>query len=236
MLLGWFEAFPLILLMLIVVALLGFASRGDPDPGGQRPYLAYLLIATFLGIFIALGGLFQFVHAAGSWAVGENGPDFSNLTQYSCAGDGPCAPQLPVAYADFDSIDSPLGSGGLPGTVLGAAVFLAGAVVARAHWSKARAVVEVAGFGEGSARRPYEIFLYTTCLAALLVLLGAAIETVRGLLGVAFGGSYFYGDRASGLVGSAAFGSLAAGASSVLRAHWRRVEALRGGRTEGAEN
>src|SRR5437879_5970041 len=48
------------LLILLVVAV---TNRGETDPGGRRPYAAYLFLVCFVGVFVLLFSTFALANA-----------------------------------------------------------------------------------------------------------------------------------------------------------------------------
>jgi hypothetical protein len=235
---GTFDLFTVVLLAVGFLLLIALGSRGA-DRRSDRPHLIYLLAVTFIGVFIALFGLFRLGSAMVQGLFGDSDGypytyPLSDAPAYlesegsqSCytdpGGSTVCSgtAEAPIAYANLQQ-----GFGdrsGAVAAVLDAIVLLVGGgVLARLHATRALRLVSAPGFMEGEARRPYELYLYTTSFVSLMVLVGSAISGLGGLAslvtapGLEFGVGRFV-----------SFAFLALGASAVFRYHWLRVEALR---------
>ncbi len=234
---GTFDLFSVVLLAVGFLLLIALGSRGA-DHRSDRPYLIYLLAVTFVGVFIALFGLFRLGSGMVQGLFGDSygypytspvadAPAYVQGTEFEACSSGPdgsveCSgsSEAPIAFSDLRRFGD---RSGAVAAVLDAIVVLAaGAVLARLHAVRALKLVSAPGFVEGEARRPYELYLYTTTFVALLVLAGAAISALGGLANLVTVPAVEYG------IGRfISFGFLALGASAVFRYHWQRVEALR---------
>src|SRR5438128_3490584 len=62
------------LLILLVVA-----ARGDTDPGGRRPYAAYLFLVCFVGVFVLLFSTFALADAGVRVITGTDAHNGSHI-------------------------------------------------------------------------------------------------------------------------------------------------------------
>src|SRR5438128_6118478 len=89
------------LLILLVVA-----ARGESDPGGRRPYAAYLFLVCFVGVFVLLFSTFALANA-GVRVITDT--DSHNRTQVELGAGGvsqrltACGRAVPVPLAGSDA-------------------------------------------------------------------------------------------------------------------------------------
>ncbi len=213
LLFGAFAIIPLLLIGLIVIAIVAFASnRSDPDPEGRRPYAIYLVSITFITLFLALFSLSGTVSALTHLAL-PNHPE-------------------PVVFPsdDFGSPDFRLPDQNdqeIRDAVETGVVAVIALLVLALHVRRLRELENDVRTDGAAARRTYTAYLYVVCFFALLTLIGAAAAAATGLFRIIAPGTTGFGpmsvERDRGIEVLVPAATLASAALAIFTYHWRRA-------------
>ena len=221
---GFFEFVPLILLGLIILAVANASGRQEPDPTGRRPYAIYLVSVTLVALLVLLFSATALVSELTAMALDAGRPHPSEaLTQ---EGTGIAQPQ-PVPVEPFNPSEERI-----RGAILAGLIALVAALVLLFHAKRLRALVNESGFGEGPARRAYQVYLYTVCFVSVLTVMVAGVVTAFGLVRIIAPGATGLDvsqefERDEGIKQFVIGTYLVAAATGIFAFHWRRASAFR---------
>ena len=238
------------LLILLVVAV---TNRGETDPGGRRPYAAYLFLVCFVGVFVLLSSTFALANAGVRVVTNTDAHNGSHV-EFGLGGSQrqtftACGRAIPVPLAGSDSLSSavtpcpqPFGHTLRSGTERGrhdaaartaaqaGLVALVAALLLAFHLRRVPQLVNEPGFAGSGAERMYRTYLYAVCFVAVLILVGAAVSAVYGVFRALGPGVFAPSTLHARKVGVAELlsGAILAGlAAIVFVTHWQRAAPFR---------
>jgi len=238
------------LLILLVVA-----ARGETDPGGRRPYAAYLFLVCFVGVFVLLSSTFALANAGVRVVTNTDAHNGSHV-EFGLGGSQrqtftACGRAIPVPLSGSDSLSSGSGiTSPCPGpdqnpTVVrergrhdaaartaaqAGLVALVAALLLAFHLRRVPQLVNEPGFAGSGAERMYRTYLYAVCFVAVLILVGAAVSAVYGVFRALGPGVFAPSTLHARKVGVAELlsGAILAGlAAIVFVTHWQRAAPFR---------
>ena len=236
------------LLILLVVA-----ARGETDPGGRRPYAAYLFLVCFVGVFVLLSSTFALANAGVRVVTNTDAHNGSHV-EFGLGGSQrqtftACGRAIPVPLGGSDSLSSeitpcprPFGHTLRSGTERGrhdaaartaaqaGLVALVAALLLAFHLRRVPQLVNEPGFAGSGAERMYRTYLYAVCFVAVLILVGAAVSAVYGVFRALGPGVFAPSTLHARKVGVAELlsGAILAGlAAIVFVTHWQRAAPFR---------
>lgn len=207
---------PLTILGVVVLAILALSGRSDPDSRGDRPYVLYLSLVSYIALFTAL---FALVDLAANAVDGILGVGAEPPQPYFGPGPEP-AFDVDTELRIRDALNA------------GALALAAGAVLLF-HQSRSRRLVHEPGFAGSSGARTFTAYLYAVAFTSIAVLLGAAAVSVPALVRTVAPGLTALEDSTSER--EAALSDLlpalvaGAGAGAIHVIHWRAANRLRHG-------
>lgn len=213
---------PLAMVGLIVLAILALAGRGEPDARGERPYVLYLSLVSFIALFTLLFAIVDLSSTA-TEAILVEGSDACAVDPFSpeCAGPG------------FE-IDSPSGGEARTRDLLntGGVALVAGAVLFF-HRRLTREHVAEPGFGASAGAKTFTAYLYAVAFTAMITVVVAASIAVPALVrsvapGLTAAGSSS-SERDAALTDLVPALVAAAGGVVIYLTHWRAAHRLRHG-------
>ena len=208
---------PLTILGLVVLAILALSGRSDPDSRGDRPYVLYLSLVSYLALFTVLFALVDLASTAMDAVVG-NGPEH---LYPSYIGSGP-TPDL-----DFEGelrTRAALNSG---------AIALAAGAVLLFHQKRSRRLVHEPGFAGSSGARTFSAYLYAVAFTSMAIVLAAGALALPALVRTVAPGltaiESSTAERDSALSDLVPALVAGAGAGAIYVIHWRAATRLRHG-------
>ncbi|HEX2294138.1 MAG TPA: hypothetical protein VHN37_02390 [Actinomycetota bacterium] len=212
---------PLAILGVVVLAILALSGRSEPDPRGERAYVLYLSLVSFIALFTLL---FAAVDLASTAAQALVDPDSGACVD-------PFSPECLGRPDDF-GIDS---GGELRTRDLlnsGAIAVVAGAILLF-HQGKTRRLLDEDGFAGSAGARTLTAYLYAVSFTAMAILLvGAAIVVPAAIRAIAPGLTALESsdaERDAALLDLLPALVAAAGGVVVYLTHWRAAGRLRRG-------
>lgn len=211
---------PMTVLGVIVLAIVALAGgRSEPDTRGERAYVLYLALVSFVAMFTMLFALSALSSPAIEAVVENADPCAANPSSPECFGAPPAGFE---PEGDEANVRAAINAAG---------VAVAAGVILLLHRGRTRRLLADPGFPGSAGARTFNAYLYAVSFTALAVLLvGAAIAipaVVRVIAPslVTTGSSSAERDAAlTGLVPSLV---LALGAALVYLTHWRAADRLR---------
>jgi hypothetical protein len=207
-----------ILVILVVVVLVG--GRDEPDPGGRRPYSAYVLVVTFLALFTILFAMSAMVTSLVHLTVSD---DTEEAVSSSSSSDFSVSTDEESTTTEESGPSSDPDDGHIRDAVRAGLLAAAAGAVLAFHLARARELVEEAD--AGPARRVSMSYLYSATTLAVIVLVVAAVGFGYGVFQVIAPGvasDSGVGKRTTAIPDLAGTAVLAAGAAAIFLAHWRR--------------
>jgi hypothetical protein len=206
---------PLTILGVVVLAILALSGRSEPDSRGDRPYVLYLSLVSYVALFTALFALVDLASTAmdGILGAGADAPHFY------------LDPGAPPSDVDAElRIRDALNTGAL--------AVAAGAVLLF-HQSRSRRLVHEPGFAGSSGARTFTAYLYAVAFTSMAIVLGAVAVSMPALVRTVAPGLTALDDSSSER--EAALNDLVpalvagAGAGAIYAIHWRAANRLRHG-------
>jgi hypothetical protein len=207
---------PLAVLGVVVLAILALSGRSDPDSRGDRPYVLYLSLVSYVALFTALFALVDLATIAMDGILG--------------AGAEPHYPYIGPGSEPALDVDTELR---IRNVLNAGALALASGAVLLFHQSRSRRLVHEQGFAGSSGARTFTAYLYAVAFTSMAVLLVAAALSVPALVRTVAPGLTALGDSTSER--EAALSDLVpalvagAGAGVIYAIHWRAANRLRHG-------
>ncbi|HEX2069720.1 MAG TPA: hypothetical protein VHH54_05905 [Actinomycetota bacterium] len=239
---GVLEFIPLVLLGLIVLAFANTsAGRQEPDPTGRRPYAIYLVSVIFVALFVLLFAATAIVSALIQLPLNDQ-------VSHDALGGATVAPGMasgsatitapPPGSAGPDVVEAPLtqvsdaNKDHIRQAIQSALIGIIAGLLLLFHARRLREVVNEPGFVEGPARRAYQVYLYSVCFVAVLIVLIAGGLAAFALVRMIAPGTTGIGapapfERDEGIRQFATTAFLALGSAAIFRFHWRRASAFR---------
>ena len=218
---------PVLLLGLIVLAIVGVASRGgDADPGGERPRAMYLTAVSFVTLFLTLFAAFAIVSAVVDLAMGDD--------------DGLELNRSEVPFEDSDGDDftverpdpiepSRFGTSGdadnerYRALVLSGLVALASGALYVYHRQKLAAFARWLPVARGAGRRAWDAYLHTVAFVAIFIALAATVAAGYAVFQTIAPGVAGIDEREDGLRALVPPAVLAAASAGLFLVHWRQA-------------
>lgn len=212
---------PLAVLGVIVLAILALSGRSEPDLRGDRPYVLYLSLVSFVALFTLLFAVVDLAATASDTLIDTDEVRLEcelGTSPQECFGDFESA--LGGEQRTRDAINS------------GAVALVAGGVLLF-HRGRSRSLVVDSGFTGSPGARTFTAYLYSVAFVALAIVIVAMAIALPALVraiapGItALGSTSAERDRAlSDLVPALV---AAGGAAVIYLTHWRAADRLRGG-------
>ncbi len=215
---------PLAIVGLLVLAILALAGRGEPDARGDRAYVLYLSLVSFIALFTLLFAIVD-VSSTATGALLVDDSDACTVDPFSpeCAGPG----------FEIDSHGS--GEARTRDLLNTAGVALAAGAVLLFHRRLTRAHVEEPGFGASPGARTFTAYLYAVAFTAVLTFVVAAAIALPALVRSVAPGLTSTGsstsERDAALTDLVPALVAAGGAAVIYVTHWRAAHRLRRGET-----
>lgn len=208
---------PLTILGVIVLAILALAGRSEPDARGERAYVLYLSLVSFIALFTLLFACVALATTA-THATLDGGAECIDPFDPACLeGPGDFGEELRVR----DALNA------------GAVAAVAGGVLLY-HRRRSRSLVEDPAFPGSAGARTFLAYLYAVAFTAMVIALASAAVALPALVRTiapgltALNGSSAERDAA---LTDLAPALVAAGAALVTYlTHWRAADRLRGPR------
>lgn len=211
---------PMAIVGLLVLAILALGGRGEADARGERAYVLYLSLVSFIALFTLLFAIVDLSSTATEAILVEDAD--------VCAVD-PLSPEC--AGPGFE-IDSPSGDEARTRDLLntGGVALAAGAVLVF-HRRLTREHAAEPGFGTSAGARTFTAFLYAVAFTAVLTFVIAAAIALPALVrsiapGLTAAGSS-RSERDAALTDLIPALVAAGGAVLIYLAHWRAANRLR---------
>lgn len=208
---------PLAILGMIVLAILALSGRSEADARGERAYVLYLSLVSFVALFTLLFALVDL----GSTAID------SLVDEVGCVD-----PAQPGCFDDFGGS----GYGGEPaarGVINSVAVALVAGAVLVFHRRRSQDLVRDEAFRRSAGARTFTAYLYAVAFTAMVILLVAAAISLPAALGVIAPGLTAPDstelERNSSLRALVPALLAAGGAALIYVGHWREADRLRRG-------
>lgn len=213
---------PLAILGVIVLAILALAGRSEPDQRGERAYVLYLTLVSYIALFTLL---FALVDVSSTAAEALVEPDAGACVD-------PFSPECIGAPDDF--------AGGRGGELrtrdlinTGAVAVVAGAILLY-HQTKTRRLLPEGGFSGSAGARTLTAYLYAVSFTAMTILLVAAALAVPALIRAIAPGMTAVessdAERDAAIIDLVPAVIAAGGALVVYATHWRAARRLRADR------
>jgi hypothetical protein len=205
---------PLSIVGMFVLAIVALAGRNEPDSRGERAYVLYLSIVSFVALFTVL---FALVNLASTLTHMVLDPSAAGQPY---TGDPLFAPDFEDEYRTRDALNA------------GAAVLVAGAILLL-HRRRSQHLVDDAGFAGSAGARTFTAYLFAVAFVAMAILLVAAAVALPALIRVAAPG--LTAVDSSGAERDAALTDLVpalvagGGAVVIYLTHWRAADRVRRG-------
>ena len=207
---------PLTILGVVVLAILALSGRSDPDSRGDRPYVLYLSLVSYVALFTALFALVGLASTLTHALL-----DTPVQSPYTLIGPGP-TPEL-----DFESELRTRDA------LNAAAIALAAGAVLMFHQKRSRRLVHEPGFAGSSGARTFTAYLYAVTFTSMAIVLGAAALALPALVRTVAPGLTALEESSTereaavtDLVPAAVAGG---GAAAIYAIHWRAATRLRHG-------
>lgn len=211
---------PMTVLGVIVLAIVALAGgRSETDTRGDRAYVLYLALVSFVALFTLLFALSALSSPAIQTLVTDADPCVENPSSPECFN---APPGFIVDGGDEPRIRAAINAGG---------VAIAAGVILLLHRGRTRKLVEDPGFSGSVAARTYTAYLYAVSFTALAVLLVAAAVAIPAAVRViapgvvAAGSASFERDGALTALVPALVALM--GALLIYLTHWRTADRLR---------
>lgn len=213
---------PLTILGVVVLAILALSGRSEPDARGDRAYVLYLSLVSFIALFTALFALVSLGSTA-THALLDGG------------GGGGCVdPYDPACIGNPSGFEPEFGGEMRTRDVLNAmGVVLAAGGVLLFHRRRSQQLVREPGFIGSSGARTFTAYLYAVAFTAVAILLGAAAVGLPALVRAIAPGltalSESSTERDAALTDLVPALVAAGGAAVMYVLHWRAAERMRRG-------
>lgn len=209
---------PLAILGVIVLAILALSGRSEPDVRGDRPYVLYLSLVSFIALFTLLFAVVDLATTAIHSVIDEEVACEFGTSSQEC-------------FADFGP--SPGGEQRTRDAINSGAVALVAGGVLLFHRRRSKDLVADPGFPGSPGARTFAAYLYAVAFTAMAIVIVAAAIALPALVGAiapgvtAVGSTTFERDRAlTDLVPALV---AAGGATVIYLTHWRAADRLRSG-------
>ena len=210
---------PLAIVGVIVLAIVALAGRSDADSRGERAYVLYLSLVSFIALFTVLFALTDLASTATEALV-----------------DGPeeCVEPFDPACLESGSFQTEVGGELRTRSIVNTAgVALAAGAVLLFHRRRSQALASDPGFPGSAGARTFTAYLYAVCFVAMATVLVAAAITLPALVRVVAPGLTALGssgaERDSALTDLVPALVAGGGAVVIYLFHWREAEGLRRG-------
>ncbi|MDQ3953532.1 MAG: hypothetical protein M3279_11315 [Actinomycetota bacterium] len=164
---------PLAILGIVVLGIIALSGgRGEPDPGGDRAYVLYLSLVSYVAMFTLLFAVAAIISAAGETLVDAEPhvDEFGSTVVLS--------PQSPPGEGEQRARDA----------ITGGAVALVAGLVLLVHRRRSGSFVDGEGFARSPARRTHVAYLYAVAFTAVaVVLVAGALALIAGVRAAAPG-------------------------------------------------
>lgn len=212
---------PLMILGVIVLAILALSGRSEPDARGDRPYVLYLSLVSFIALFTVLFGVVSIGSTATHSLLDDGGgSECIDPADPACFGGQGFEP----AYGGERRAGEILNSIGVVAVAAGVLVF---------HRRLSRQVVDDPGFAGSAGGRTFTAYLYAVAFTAMVVLLAAAAVALPALIRTIAPGLTAVGEssteRDAALLDLVPALVAGAGAAVIYLTHWRAATGLRRG-------
>lgn len=216
---------PLAILGVVVLAILALSGRSEPDTRGERAYVLYLSLVSFVAVFTLLFALVELGSTAIETLVDPDAEACLDPSSPGCyTGPGEFAPDFGPDFGDEQRVRDAINSG---------AVAVVAGVVLLFHRRRTQRLLDDPGFPGHSGARTFTAYLYAISFAAMATLLiaaaiavPAAVRTIApGLTAIDSSSA----EREGALVDLVPALVAVAGALVVYLAHWRAADRLRRG-------
>lgn len=208
---------PLTILGVIVLSILALAGRSEPDARGERAYVLYLSLVSYISFFTLLFALV---------ALG------TTVTHAVVDGGAECIdPYDPACF------EGPQDFGGelrVRDAINGGAVAAVAGGILLYHRRRSQHLVDDPDFAGSAGARTFTAYLYAVAFTAMIVVLASAAVALPALIRAvapgltALDGSS--GERDAALTDLVPALVAGGGAAAIYLTHWRAAEGLRGPR------
>lgn len=214
---------PLTILGVIVLAILALSGRSEPDTRGERAYVLYLSLVSFIALFTIVFALANLSSTA-THSLLDAADECLDPYSPECFGGG-------NLDSGFDS-----GSGGevrMREAIDASAVALVAIGVLVLHRRRTRRLVDDPGFPGSAGARTFSAYLYAVSFTAIAIIIGAAAIALPALVRAIGPGLTALGSTSAERDGAIAdlVPALVAGgvALAIYLTHWKAADRLRRG-------
>ena len=218
---------PVLLLGLIVLGIVGIASRGgDADPGGERPRAMYLTAVSFVTLFLTLFAAFAIVSTVVDLAMGDDDGIEINRVEVpledSDGDDFTVEPPDPISPEGFET-SGDADNERYRALVLSGLVVLASGALYAYHRQKLAAFARWLPVARGAGRRAWDAYLHTVAFVAIFIALAATVAAGYAIFQVIAPGVAGIDEREDGLQALVPPAVLAAASFALFLLHWREA-------------
>lgn len=167
---------PLVIVGMVVLAILALAGRSEPDARGERAYVLYLSLVSFVALFTLVFAVVNLASTAGEALLVEGEDSEACIDPYSPE----CFESSQFGGPGFESdVEGELHVRDLLDSL---GIAIAAGAVWLFHRKRSSDLVAEPGFAASAGARTYTAYLYAVAFTAMAIFIGAAAMAVPALV------------------------------------------------------
>lgn len=205
---------PLTIVGVIVLSILALSGRSEPDARGERAYVLYLSLVSYIALFTVLFALVGLATTA-THSFLDGGADCIDPFDPACL-------EGPQDFGEELRVRDAINAGAVAAVAAGVLLY---------HRKRSQALVDDPGFAGSAGARTFTAYLYAVAFTAMIVLLAFTAVALPALIrAIAPGLTALDGsssERDAALTDLVPALVAAGGAAVIYLTHWRAADRLR---------